>query len=107
VRPAELSYIGAVHEAPIQPMADYRFCLPHNACFSNIFASPSGTLGEKCKLAHAEPCSMSGDLEQSGQPRGAQATVVPVWWRGMELTTLCRSELGGGEGESPTLAEHF
>jgi len=78
---------------------DFRFCLPHNACFSNIFASPSGTLGEKCKLAHSEPCSMSasGDLERSGRPRGAHATVALVWWCGIELTLLCRDDLRGGE----------
>jgi len=75
-----------MHKAPIQLMVDYRFCFPHNACFSNILASSSGTLGEKCKLAHSEPCSMSGDLERSGRPRGAQATVALVWWRGIELT---------------------
>jgi len=78
---------------------------------------------------------MSGNLERSGQPRGAQATVALVWWRGMELTwswgggggkldsgrtlpkgkprayaTLsCDISWDGGavEGESSTLAEHF
>jgi len=41
---------------------------------------------------------VSGDLERSGQPNGAQATVAPVWWRGIELTALSRSEFTGGGG---------
>ena len=87
-----------MHKAPIQLMADYRLCLPHNACFSNILASPSGTLGEKCKLAHSDSSSMSGDLERSDQPRGAQATVALVWWRKIELTWSWRG--GGGKPDS-------
>jgi len=38
------------------------------------------------------------DLERSAQPRGAQATVALVWWRGMELTWSWRG--GGGKLDS-------
>jgi len=86
IRPTEWRHSEAMHKAPFLLMPDYRFCLPHNACFSNVFASSSVTPGEKCKLANSDPCSMSGDLERRGKLRGAQVTVALAWWRGIELT---------------------
>jgi len=41
-------------------------------------------------------------IKQASQAvKATRATVALVCWRGMELTTLCRSELGGGGGGEP------